>query len=82
MAPDLGGAVSSKQQSFTWPKYCGNCGKPIRKQSWDKYHRIGEMKASPNFPEMEPLELRNCVCGSTMAVPTAATKKSDPPKKK
>jgi hypothetical protein len=29
--------------------------------------------------DSEKIQLRNCSCGSTLAVPESATKKSDPP---
>ena len=62
-----------------WPKTCGNCGRPIRKRSWNNLSLKGIMKGSPRDPEAQDLELRNCACGSTLAMPVLSTKSEPPP---
>lgn len=64
--------------SFQWPKYCTNCGRPIRKKSWSNLKLLGEMGAKNAKPE-DKFEMRNCGCGSTLMVPSPSTRKSDPP---
>jgi len=61
-----------------WPKKCPNCNRPIRKQSWNKLDLKGTMPMTRGR-DSEKIQLRNCSCGSTLAVPESATKKSDPP---
>lgn len=39
------------------------CGRPIRKQSWQNLQALGEMGEEDNR-----LELRNCGCGTTLAI--------------
>lgn len=64
-----------------WPKYCPNCGRPIKKGSWDKLDMKGTMPINSRDRDSEKIQLRNCSCGSTLAVPEGATKKTDPPPK-
>lgn len=61
-----------------WPKTCTLCGRPIRKKSWDKLDLKGTMPMSRER-DSEKIQLRNCSCGSTLAVPESATKSSRPP---
>lgn len=64
-----------------WPKVCPMCQRPIRKKSWDKLDLKGKMPLNSRDRDSEKIELRNCSCGSTIAQPESATKKSDPPPK-
>lgn len=46
-----------------WPKHCG-CGRSWTKVEWSTLHRVGVLDAGG-----ERLELRQCACESTIAVP-------------
>lgn len=46
-----------------WPKVCG-CGETWSRDNWDELPPIGRYRAD------EWIELRTCVCGKTLAVPT------------
>jgi hypothetical protein len=45
-----------------WPKACA-CGETWSREHWDELTPVGRYLAD------EWLELRNCVCGKTLAVP-------------
>jgi hypothetical protein len=45
---------------------------------WNKLDLKGTMPMTRGR-DSEKIQLRNCSCGSTLAVPESATKKSDPP---
>lgn len=46
-----------------WPKACG-CGETWSRAQWDELPVLGRYRAD------ELLEVRSCVCGSNLAVPT------------
>ncbi len=46
-----------------FPKHCG-CGRIYTRHDWRKLPYVGVMIDEPN-----DLELRNCVCGSTLSMP-------------
>lgn len=50
----------------SWPKVCA-CGHAISEEEWETLRYIGIQSVPPSFG-MPDLELRNCVCGSTIAV--------------
>ena len=45
-----------------WPKACG-CGRVFSAHEWETLQFVGKM-----IDEVETLEMRNCPCGSTIAV--------------
>jgi hypothetical protein len=47
-----------------WPKQCG-CGREHSAEAWETLHLVGEQTT-----DVETLEMRNCQCGSTIAVRT------------
>jgi hypothetical protein len=49
----------------TWPKACG-CGVKISEDDWEKLKYVGVQKTG--LDGIPDLELRNCRCGSTLAV--------------
>lgn len=49
-------------------KQCG-CGKAYTKPEWDNLHKVGQLHTpADEFGPDEILELKNCSCGSTMAL--------------
>lgn len=54
-------------QPSPWPKKCNACGREIKSlKSWLRLPRVGVQGSGD--PESPDLELRNCPCGSTLAV--------------
>jgi hypothetical protein len=47
-----------------WPKVCA-CGAAWSEEDWSDRPLVGQMALSDDEP---PLELRHCMCGSTIAV--------------
>lgn len=45
-----------------WPKKCG-CGIVYDRAAWVKLLHVGDM-----VDEVEAIQLRNCTCGSTIAI--------------
>ena len=50
-------------------KLCG-CGRLYELQEWEKLHYVGDMDDT-----VEVLEMRNCVCGSTIAIVIGTSRK-------
>lgn len=55
-----------------FPVKC-SCGKVWSLVEWKGLYEIGEQRVGadpddPNIPEAHVLEMRNCTCGSTLAV--------------
>jgi hypothetical protein len=50
----------------SWPKTCA-CGHIISEIEWETLRYVGVQKVPPAFG-MPDLELRNCVCGSTLSI--------------
>jgi hypothetical protein len=50
----------------SWPKKCA-CGHEISEAEWETLHYVGLQKVPADYG-IPDLELRNCVCGSTIAV--------------
>ena len=49
----------------TWPKKCG-CGAVHTEEQWENLSYVGiQHSGLDDFPD---LEMRNCTCGSTMAI--------------
>jgi hypothetical protein len=46
--------------------HCNTCGKDYTKDTWKKLHYVGVQQA---LNSKDNVELRNCPCGSTLAVP-------------
>jgi len=51
-----------------WPKICA-CGVAYSEEAWRGRPFVGLLSLSDDEP---PLELRHCVCGSTIAVAASA----------
>lgn len=51
--------------SSQFPKVCSCCQKSLSESDWSTLPLVGEMK-----DDVERLELRNCVCGTTLAALT------------
>jgi hypothetical protein len=49
-----------------WPKRCA-CGAQYSRAEWTKLALVGRLTAADN----DRLEIRNCVCGSSIAVEIA-----------
>ncbi len=49
-------------QPSVWPKRCA-CGNPYSRSQWQKLALVGYQA-----DEVETLELRDCTCGSTLAI--------------
>jgi hypothetical protein len=47
-------------------KKCNKCGKVHNELSWKNLKHIGNQEGFDDIPSME---LRNCPCGSTLAIP-------------
>jgi hypothetical protein len=62
----------------TWPKVCGGCRRAHDEESWASLTFVGIQKLPPGYEDLgiPDLEMRNCVCHSTIAQPV---KKSPPP---
>lgn len=52
--------------AFVWVKPCG-CGRAYGIAAWSALAYVGRM---PSGEEGVELELRNCVCGSTISIET------------
>jgi hypothetical protein len=55
--------ISPDAVAKPWPKTC-SCGEIWSQEEWGELTPIGRYQAD------EQLELRTCVCGKTLAVPT------------
>jgi len=60
-------------RGFRWPKAC-RCGEAWAREAWAKLILVGHTEA----PDEGEIELRNCTCGSTLAVPRDATRTKAP----
>jgi len=60
-----GGTIQAAPTEVTVFKKC-SCGLAYTKAQWDQLYYVGQQK----FDWGEEQELRNCVCGSTMAIVT------------
>lgn len=49
----------------SWPKACSCCGRPITEEQWEGLEYVGVQRGTEEIPD---LELRNCGCGSTLAI--------------
>ncbi len=50
-----------------WPKKCNRCNKTYDADAWEKLSYVGVQKGDPDI-EVPDLEMRNCSCGSTLAI--------------
>jgi len=62
-ASAFGNECVVEQPMKRWPKACG-CGETWSREHWGELTPVGRYLAD------EWLELRSCVCGKTLAVPT------------
>lgn len=57
-------------------KVCSKCGRKLSASDWEELPLLGHQVIPPYAPENDPgevLELRNCGCGSTLALPMPFT---------
>ena len=54
-----------QEQQESWPKKC-RCGETWSREEWNELPAIGRYNANAG----DALELRTCVCGANLAVPT------------
>ena len=54
------------RERYVWPKRCG-CGRAWTEVEWSTLRSLGVLEAGG-----ERLELRQCACRSTIAVPASA----------
>jgi len=57
-------SAATDEPRARWPKACG-CGETWSREHWGELTPIGRYLAD------EWIELRTCVCGKTLAVPTS-----------
>ena len=55
---------------MTFPKTCTYCGAVLSKEEWLKLRLIGRQSDERDPPEV--IELRNCKCVTTLAMPVEA----------
>ena len=53
---------------WEWPKICRCCDTIYTRQGWGRLHRVGFMGHFRHRGSVYALELRDCVCGSTLAI--------------
>lgn len=51
----------------TWPKACSCCKRAISEDDWESMDYVGIQKGDADIG-VPDLELRNCGCGSTLAI--------------
>lgn len=58
--------------AFAFPKRCGCCKREHGTEAWAALKFIGvqtfEVPGDPETADIPPLELRNCVCGTTLGL--------------